>query len=593
MIKELSEFGKPICAQKYGEWNHVALKDEPISIELVIDHDGKFCKFEMFEKIATIAEALTSKKGKARLLLDKAEEVLCYGGKKSTKKHELYLSKLNKYQTISELDPVVAFYKHNKVNGVEKALVEFENSIPDKKKNGNIGFRIQTEGIRIHEKHAVRRKVIDEYIAEKKGIPPKKCSICGNEDLPVEDTPHGMIKEVPSGKSSGCALVSYNEHAFESYELIGNNNSSICAECARTYVEGLKSLLSGGTIIPGKNNKQDFLYSHRWPRKRSTSYGMDTAMVFWTRLNKDVPEIDQLEAPKPEDIARLIDSVTIGTEKESRHIAPDQFYSCALSGSAARIVVRDWIETSLNNFRESIVKWFKDIAIAQYDKDLKSIKTHYTGLYNLARSCQRRNFDGRYDKDDTSLARVATYLWNAALKNTALPMWILTKVLQRARLDKYGVTAERAALIKLILNRNNKGGDFVITENIEQVNKPVAYICGQIFAKLESMQYYASSGERNAGIRERYFTYAMTSPAAAFGRLFDLNSKHYRKIKNEKPGHAVNLDRELQDLVKNIYVNKLPKTFSLEEKGQFAIGYYHQRQLQFENAKSKENKEEK
>ena len=33
MIKELSDFGKPVCEQKYGEWNHVALKEEPISIE--------------------------------------------------------------------------------------------------------------------------------------------------------------------------------------------------------------------------------------------------------------------------------------------------------------------------------------------------------------------------------------------------------------------------------------------------------------------------------------------------------------------------------------------------------------------------------
>ena len=118
------------------------------------------------------------------------------------------------------------------------------------------------------------------------------------------------------------------------------------------------------------------------------------------------------------------------------------------------------------DYRKSIAQWFKDIAIIKYDKDLKNIKTYYAGLYDLSRSCQRRNSDGRYDKDDTALARVASNLWIAALKNTALPLWILTKVLQRARLDKDGVSSERAALIKIILNRNNKGGGFVITENI-------------------------------------------------------------------------------------------------------------------------------
>ena len=103
-------------------------------------------------------------------------------------------------------------------------------------------------------------------------------------------------------------------------------------------------------------------------------------------------------------------------------------------------------------------------------------------MYDLARSCQRKNSDGSYDKDDISLARVATYLWNAALKNTSLPLWILTKVLQRARLDEYGVTADRAALIKLILNRYNKGGDFMIKEDGIVGKKPVAAVCGKIFA---------------------------------------------------------------------------------------------------------------
>jgi len=131
----------------------------------------------------------------------------------------------------------------------------------------------------------------------------------------------------------------------------------------------------------------------------------------------------------------------------------------------------------------------------------------------------------------------------------------------------------------------------VITGNIEQGRRPVAYVCGQIFAKLESIQY-AALGDRNAGIRERYFTYAMTSPASAFGRLFNLNSKHFTKLKNEKPGLAITLDKELQELCKDVDINSFPATFLLEEQGQFAIGYYHQRQKQFSGTKSKENKEE-
>lgn len=594
MIRELSELGKTLRGQKTdNEWIHDAIKEEQISMEIIISADGDFQKFESFEKKSTIAEAITAKKGKARLLLDKAEEVLCYGGEVSKKKHELFLDKIDKYQDLKELTPIVAFYKQNKGNGLERALNSFEAAIPDEKnRKGNIGFRIQSEGHRIHEEPNVLRKVIEKYENSQKDLlthSKKHCSVCGKKDYPVEDIPHGMVPKVPQGQSSGCALVSYNENAFESYGLKGNSNSSICTNCAKTYVEGLKWLLSSGNEVQVKNKKgkekKEFRYTNR------KNFGSDTAMVFWTRKNEKVDEIDYLEAPNPADVARLIESVSSGTERDSRYLETDRFYSCTLSGSAARIAVRDWIETSLFDFRKAIAKWFQDIAIEEYDFDLKKIKTHYPRLYDLARSCQRKNSDGGFDKDDSSLARAAAHLWNVALKGSLPPLWMLAKVLQRARLDKYGVTADRAALIKIILNRNNKGGGFVIKENIQEGDMPVAYVCGQIFAKLESIQY-AALGDRNAGIRERYFTYAMTSPAAAFGRLFNLNSKHFTKLKHEKPGLAVNMDKELQTLCKDIDIKSFPAMFLLEEQGQFAIGYYHQKQAQFSGVNSKETKVE-
>jgi len=593
MIKELSELGK-ILRNKNAEKEqvHNALKKEIVLFDLVIKEDGSFYKYVPIDKKSTVAEALTSKKGKARLLLDKAEEVLCYGGDKSKKKHQLFLEKLNQYRDIEDIKPVLAFYEQNKKNGVDKALDEFENAIPDEKnRKGNIAFRIINTDMRINEKQQVLDKIIEKYEVAKKNLLKKSqklCSICGKSDYPVEDIPHGMIKKVPDGQRSGSALVSYNgtNNPFESYEMVGNENSMICTNCAKTYVEGLNWLLSNGNEITetdkkGKEKKR-FKYTNR------KNFGSDTAMIFWTRKNEKMPEIDLLEAPNPEEVGRLIESVASGSEKESKYLETEQFYSCTLSGAAARISVRDWLETSLAGFRKSISRWFQDIAIGAYNNDLKKIEIYYSRLYDLARSCQNPN-----ENKDVSISRVAAYLWNGALKGTSPPLWILTKVLQRARLEEYGVTSERAALMKLILNRKNKGGGYMIKEGLDEGERPVAYVCGQIFAKLESIQY-AALGDRNAGIRERYFTYAMTLPAAAFGRLFNLNSKHFTKLKNEKPGLAINLDRELQDLCKkeNIDINKFPATFSLEEQGQFAIGYYQQKQEQFAGINKKENKEE-
>lgn len=621
MIKELSDFGKLIRTQKHeNKWVHDALKEETISLVLTINSDGSFISLTSIEKRKTIAEALQRTSGKgARLLLDNCGYVLgiydpestSFKNKVETKgekeahgifqkevseKHSLFLNRLNNVCDLDELIPIFKFYFDNKKQGIDIVNQEyFLKNIPKTNRGGNIALLVLGQNKYVHEYNAIYKRIIADFEVQQTSLlstVQRKCAICANKSFPVGDFTHYPIKGVPGDKepAGGRKFISYNEDAFESYNLKGNENCMICTNCAKTYVEGLNWLLSNGTKIPvtkNKNGKEKaaFRYTNR------KNFGKDTAIVFWTRNNKQLPELDQLEEPNPSDIIYLIESVSSGTETRSRYLDSDQFYSFTLSGSAARIVVRDWIETSLSDCRKSIAKWFQDIEIIEYNWDTEALETHYSGLYDLARSCQRKNSDNSLDKDDTTPARIAAHLWKVALKNTPLPLWILTKVLRRARLNKKGVTAEMAALIKLVLNRNNKGGDFVITKESVQGERPMAYICGQIFAKLESIQY-AVLGERNAGIRERYFTYAMTMPSSAFGRLFNLNSKHFTKLKSEKSGLAVKLDKELQDLCKDIDINRFPVTFALEEQGQFAIGYYHQKQRQFNGNRSKENTEE-
>ena len=80
MIKELSDLGKRLREEqrKQNKLIHNAIKDESMAIDLLIREDGAFDSFQVFPRKTTQAEAITAKKGKARLLLDKAEEVLCY-----------------------------------------------------------------------------------------------------------------------------------------------------------------------------------------------------------------------------------------------------------------------------------------------------------------------------------------------------------------------------------------------------------------------------------------------------------------------------------------------------------------------------------
>ncbi len=534
-------------------------------------------------------------------MLDKAEEVLNYSGydkaiQEADKtdeqqkadastlfKHNLYLAKLQAYMNLDCLAPVFLFFNENKLNGIDKAANEFEIQVGEKERAGNIAFRFND--IRIHEQKEVYDAIIERFEKEQanqiKGSK-KLCSVCGKSDFPVLDQPHGAIKRVPDGQTSGCALVSYNAPAFESYQLNGNDNSSICTNCAKNYVEGLNWLLSSGSekIIEDKKGKSktQFVYSNR------KNFGSDTAMIFWTKEDEPIDELNLLDNPDVGQISNLIDSIANAKQKVVKHIKTNQFYSCTLSGAAARIAIRDWIEISLDEYKQNIVKWFQEIGIRAYGE------TRYIPLYALARAGHNSE-----SSSDPTNSRVATQLWNAALKGTVPPLWILTAVLKRIRFventedgqSKESITPERAALIRFILNRNNKNGGLMIKEQNDPNDTRQAIVCGKIFAVMEGIQRAAQGKDLNAGIRERFFSFASTSPAPAFGRLMKLSQNHISKLKHEKPGLAVILDRQLQELCS--LLKGFPAIFSLEEQGQFALGYYHQKQQDYDNAKN--NKE--
>jgi CRISPR-associated protein Csd1 len=601
MIKELSDLGQRLREEqrKQNKFVHNAIKDEFMAIDLLIHEDGSFDSFLIYPRMSTQAEAITAKKGKARLLLDKAEEVLCYKdndyiaelsnkGKSERKieqyikgvnsKHTLFIEKLSEYKQLKLLSPVFLFYYENRINGIDHAISVFPNQVDVKHRSENIAFRLVGSTERLHEYSEVRDAIIEKFEKaqeHKLQFASKKCSVCGTSKFSVSDEPHGTIHRIPGGLPAGNTLVSYNENAFESYGLAGNENSSICINCARTYVEGLKWLLNNGQekTIKSKSGKEKVVFNFSNRR----NFGSDTAMVFWTKQGTQLDELELLETPDAGKIGLLIDSVVNAKAAVVKAVQPDMFYSCTLSGASARIAVRDWIEISLSEYQKNIGKWFQDIAIECYGE------TYYSPLYWLAKAGQNDKSD-----EDTALSRIATHLWDAALKQSRPPLWILSTVLKRllyiepveeGKDKKDPMTKERAALIRLILNRNRKeGGLIIMNESLDVGNLSSAYVCGQIFAVLVDIQRAALGNNVNAGIRERYFSFASTTPASAFGRLMKMSQNHLTKIKNERPEVFFVLDHQLQELNAKIVGNSFPLILSLEEQGQFALGYYHKKQ---------------
>ncbi|WP_205579934.1 type I-C CRISPR-associated protein Cas8c/Csd1, partial [Pseudomonas aeruginosa] len=106
------------------------------------------------------------------------------------------------------------------------------------------------------------------------------------------------------------------------------------------------------------------------------------------------------------------------------------------------------------------------------------------------------------------------------------------------------------------------------------------YRLGRLFAVLEGAQRAALGDRVNATIRDRYYGAASTTPATVFPILLRNTQNHLAKLRKEKPGLAVNLERDIGEIIDGMQ-SQFPRSLRLEDQGRFAIGYYQQAQARF------------
>ena len=113
--------------------------------------------------------------------------------------------------------------------------------------------------------------------------------------------------------------------------------------------------------------------------------------------------------------------------------------------------------------------------------------------------------------------------------------------------------------------------------NRDYANK--GYQLGRLFAVYELAQH-AALGKVNASIRDKYFGAASATPAGVFPLIVRGGQNHLAKVRKEKPGWAHLIEKELEEIIGHIAPSdpsSLPRSLRLQEQGEFAIGYYHQR----------------
>ncbi|MDR0378700.1 MAG: type I-C CRISPR-associated protein Cas8c/Csd1 [Candidatus Accumulibacter sp.] len=456
-------------------------------------------------------------------------------------------------------------------------------------RDANVVFRFEDNGKRtwLHDREEAQalcaRLLAND--GEDEAAPTAFCLVSG-ESATIARL-HPNIKGVSGAQSSGASLVSFNLDAFTSYDKSQGDNAPISEWAAFAYTSALNYLLRRDA-----GNRQRLQVS-------------DTTVVFWAETKDgnadaahkaegflaailDPPADDNSEALK---IERVLDGVADGRPLEDLDpalVPGTQMYVLGLAPSAARLSIRFWLVNTLEAFTCQLAQHRKDLRLEPSPWKTEPSVWRLT----LATAPSR---DGRAKSQDVP-PQLAGELMRAILTGNRYPNSLLASMVMRMRADG-DISGVRVAICKAVLVRNartrsartrssRKKEEILVSLNKRSTES--GYLLGRLFAVQENVQRAALGGAVNATIRDRYYGAASATPASIFPVLLRNTQNHLGKLRREKPGLAVNLEKDIREIFEGL-PDVLPDSLKIEAQGSFAIGYYHQSQSYF--AKRAENTE--
>lgn len=378
-----------------------------------------------------------------------------------------------------------------------------------------------------------------------------QCLVTGRYGRIVKRTPQ-PIKGIPGGQSSGLMLISANSDAFESYGREASLTSPVSLEAAERFGKALNALL-----------RDERTYLRVGP----------LVYVFWTRSESEFSPIDLFRQPTPETVMVLLKAPING----DAYATADEvdFYALALSASGGRVVIRDWIETTIGSVKRNLGRWFSRMHL----KDLRGER--YYGVFALA-ACLFRDINR---ENSNLISNTVALLMHGALLGSPLPDRLLAQVIGRNRAEQ-NVERRRVALTRMILmsHLDNPKEDYM-TE-LELSNRDPAYLCGRLLAVLEGIQRLAIPGA-TATILDRYYGTASSAPATVFGTLLRGAQAHLAKLRKTRKPAFLAITRRLEEITEHL--PEFPRTLTLKQQALFSLGYYHQRA--YDRAQATKHKE--
>jgi len=447
--------------------------------------------------------------------------------------------------------------------------------------DANLVFRLGGESTWLHDTPAARA-VVARALGDA-DAPHGQCLVTG-EHAPLARL-HPSIKGVRGAQSSGAAIVSFNQPSFTSYGKDQGANAPVSEFAAFAYAAALNGLLAD-------------------PRHR-VQIG-DISVVFWTQpkggSEHETEETTSLvaqflggaaEAPDADFVDLDLLSKFSATAKHcpapGLPIDPSaRFFVLGLSPNAGRISVRFWLDTTIQDLAAKLTRHFENLQMEPSAWRPGSGPTIRNLVSQFAP--MRVDRDGRLNVAfEHAPDHLAGEFVRAVLSGGDYPYAILPLVLQRLKCDRV-VTLLRVALIKAVLvshqlRQSSQRG--TLSEEIDMITDSCAETVGRKLGRLFAIYERAQSAcfaELNSSLADKFFASAMSTPLHVFPTL-DASFQH--RLANIRRGRdlakwVTNSSGLAGWLLKSVgmlsgSIESIPRQLSIEEQGQFVIGYYKQR----------------
>lgn len=415
----------------------------------------------------------------------------------------------------------------------------------------------------------------NEYLEKDRAGNEAVCLVCGNTRHIVKTLPREVVI-----MGQKCGISTFNKSPFISHGRKQTENAPICFLCASSLVDVIDYLTRSPraekhrkVIALDRNHPLQNQLAVFWMKERlkaqilNEKEAIDAEEVLGAILS-----VDASEGP-PASLSQLEALLTVPwTAGDSAlEISDNRFYLALLSSNKARMVLREWLDVSIDALKQNLKRYINGMKIIDpYGKYARAfsvpevINSLGSKDPNLVRKLIRNAFKG-LPPPQSLLNKALQELHNPAIFNLS------------QKIDAKRLHAVMGAL-KHVQFFEEEDEELMLMESLNPQRKETAYLCGRLLAILEEAQRRASAMKLNRTLVDSFYASASSAPSAYLGLLLKhAHSSHLPKLRKEGKGYS-QISRLLEDVLSAIKeTGGFPATLQPKEQAEFALGFYHQR----------------